>query len=83
MFVYLPTKQFDDDQVRIEIVIGVIWELLQPQDQHERLSLCFDRLMKDVTQSLDSKNRDQFSNNLIIFKKEICANWNQFSLDTL
>ncbi|KAF2323697.1 hypothetical protein GH714_036637 [Hevea brasiliensis] len=31
----------------------------QPVDQHQRLSLCFDKLMADVTQSLDSKNRDR------------------------
>ncbi|XP_028775804.1 exportin-7-B-like [Neltuma alba] len=48
-------------------------------DQHERLSSCFEKLMKDVTLSLDSKNRDKFSQNLTRFKTDFCANWDQFS----
>ncbi|KAK7393039.1 hypothetical protein VNO78_21490 [Psophocarpus tetragonolobus] len=44
-----------------------------PPDQHQRLSLCFDKLMTDVTLSLDSKNRDKFSQNLKKFKSEFCA----------
>ncbi|KAK7837537.1 exportin-7-a [Quercus suber] len=42
----------------------------QPADQHQRLSLCFDKLMADVTRSLDSKNRDKFTQNLTIFRHE-------------
>ncbi|KAF1877740.1 hypothetical protein Lal_00038049 [Lupinus albus] len=42
-------------------------------DQHQRLSLCFDKLMEDVTLSLDAKNRDKFSKNLTRFKTEFCA----------
>ncbi|XP_021639387.2 uncharacterized protein LOC110634618 isoform X4 [Hevea brasiliensis] len=42
----------------------------QPLDQHQRLSLCFDKLMADVTQSLDSKNRDRFTQNLAVFRHE-------------
>ncbi|KAK7278986.1 hypothetical protein RJT34_24027 [Clitoria ternatea] len=44
-----------------------------PPDQHQRLSLCFDKLMTDVTVSLDTKNRDKFSHNLTRFKSEFCA----------
>ncbi|CAJ1972961.1 unnamed protein product [Sphenostylis stenocarpa] len=36
----------------------------QPMDQHQRLSSCFDKLMADVTLSIDSKNRDKFTQNL-------------------
>ncbi|KAH9686603.1 Importin N-terminal domain-containing protein [Citrus sinensis] len=36
----------------------------QPVDQHQRLSVCFDKLMADVARSLDSKNRDKFTQNL-------------------
>ncbi|KAK4380187.1 hypothetical protein RND71_002049 [Anisodus tanguticus] len=36
----------------------------QPADQQQRLSLCFDKLMADITRSLNQKNRDKFSNNL-------------------
>ncbi|XP_019462484.1 PREDICTED: exportin-7-A-like [Lupinus angustifolius] len=42
-------------------------------DQHQRLSLCFDKLMEDVTLSLDAKNRDKFSKSLTRFKSEFCA----------
>ncbi|XP_027367978.1 exportin-7-A-like isoform X1 [Abrus precatorius] len=44
-----------------------------PQDQYQRLSLCFDKLMQDVTLSLEAKNRDKFSQNLTRFKSEFCA----------
>ncbi|XP_073260842.1 uncharacterized protein [Populus alba] len=40
----------------------------QPVDQHQRLALCFDKLMADVTRSLDSKNRDKFTQNLTVFR---------------
>uniref|UniRef100_A0A6N2M9Y3 Importin N-terminal domain-containing protein n=1 Tax=Salix viminalis TaxID=40686 RepID=A0A6N2M9Y3_SALVM len=42
----------------------------QPVDQHQRLALCFDKLMADVTRSLDSKNRDKFTQNLTVFRHE-------------
>ncbi|XP_010251844.1 PREDICTED: exportin-7 isoform X2 [Nelumbo nucifera] len=42
----------------------------QPTDQQQRLSMCFDKLMADVTRSLDSKNRDKFTQNLTIFRHE-------------
>ncbi|XP_068659491.1 uncharacterized protein [Aristolochia californica] len=42
----------------------------QPADQQQRLSLCFDKLMADVNRSLDSKNRDKFTQNLTIFRHD-------------
>ncbi|KAI4384594.1 hypothetical protein MLD38_002723 [Melastoma candidum] len=42
----------------------------QPVDQHQRLSQCFDKLMTDVTRSLDSRNRDKFTQNLTVFRHE-------------
>lgn len=42
----------------------------QPAEQQQRLSLCFDKLMADVTRSLDSKNRDKFTQNLTVFRHE-------------
>uniref|UniRef100_A0A2P2M004 Exportin-7 isoform X1 n=3 Tax=Rhizophora mucronata TaxID=61149 RepID=A0A2P2M004_RHIMU len=42
----------------------------QPVDQHQRLSLCFDKLMADVNRSLDSRNRDKFTQNLTVFRHE-------------
>ncbi|CAN1121312.1 XPO7 [Linum perenne] len=42
----------------------------QPVEQHQRLSLCFDKLMGDVTRSLDSKNKDKFTQNLTVFRTE-------------
>lgn len=44
-----------------------------PADQHQRLSLCFAKLMTDVELSLDAKNRDKFSQNLNRFKSEFSA----------
>ncbi|XP_050938096.1 uncharacterized protein LOC103488430 isoform X1 [Cucumis melo] len=42
----------------------------QAMDQHSRLSLCFEKLMADVTRSLDSKNKDKFTQNLTVFRHE-------------
>ncbi|KAL2993272.1 hypothetical protein AAZX31_10G100200 [Glycine max] len=44
-----------------------------PPDLHQRFSLCFTKLMTDVMLSLDLKNREKFSQNLIRFKSEFCA----------
>ncbi|XP_010558032.1 PREDICTED: exportin-7-like isoform X2 [Tarenaya hassleriana] len=45
----------------------------QAVDQHQRLSVCFDNLMADITRSLDSKNRDKFTQNLTRFRHEFRA----------
>lgn len=42
----------------------------QAVDQHQRLASCFDKLMADITRSLDSKNRDKFTQNLNIFRHD-------------
>ncbi|CAI9102605.1 OLC1v1000900C2 [Oldenlandia corymbosa var. corymbosa] len=42
----------------------------QPAEQHQRLSQCFDKLMTDVNRSLDSKNRDKFTQNLTVFRND-------------
>ncbi|KMZ72113.1 putative Exportin-7 [Zostera marina] len=42
----------------------------QPLDQQQRLSVCFDKLMADVARSLDSKNRDKFTQNLTVFRHD-------------
>ncbi|XP_057807952.1 uncharacterized protein LOC131022474 isoform X1 [Salvia miltiorrhiza] len=42
----------------------------QPADQHQRLASCFDKLMVDITRSLDSKNRDKFTQNLTVFRHD-------------
>ncbi|GLT74542.1 hypothetical protein SLA2020_463300 [Shorea laevis] len=42
----------------------------QPADQQQRLAACFDKLMVDVIRSLDSKNRDKFTQNLTVFRHE-------------
>ncbi|KAL4292157.1 hypothetical protein GQ457_14G020780 [Hibiscus cannabinus] len=46
----------------------------QPMDQHQRRSVCFDKLMQDVTRSLDSRNRDKFTQNLTVFRHEFRLN---------
>ncbi|KAI9111233.1 hypothetical protein K1719_017844 [Acacia pycnantha] len=45
----------------------------KPMDQRQRLSQCFDKLMADVSRSLDSKNRDKFTQNLNVFRLEFRA----------
>lgn len=47
-----------------------IFFMLQPVDQHQRLAACFEKLMADVGRSLDSKNRDKFTQNLTIFRHD-------------
>ncbi|XP_047334850.1 exportin-7-A-like isoform X2 [Impatiens glandulifera] len=42
----------------------------QARDEHGRLSLCFDKLMGDMSRSLDNKNRDRFTQNLTKFRNE-------------
>ncbi|PSS15752.1 Exportin-7 like [Actinidia chinensis var. chinensis] len=42
----------------------------QPVDQQPRLSLCFDQLMADITRSLETKNRDKFTQNLTKFRND-------------
>ncbi|KAK9170577.1 hypothetical protein Syun_002717 [Stephania yunnanensis] len=42
----------------------------QPVEQQQRLLLCFENLMADVTRSLDTKNRDKFTQNLTIFRHD-------------
>ncbi|KAK8928464.1 hypothetical protein KSP39_PZI017721 [Platanthera zijinensis] len=42
----------------------------QPVDQQQRLAVCFDKLMADVNRSLDSRNRDKFTQNLTTFRHD-------------
>ncbi|KAL6562813.1 hypothetical protein OROHE_005400 [Orobanche hederae] len=42
----------------------------QPADQQQRLASCFDKLMADVNQDLDTKNRRKFIQNMTIFRRE-------------
>ena len=48
----------------------ILFLTMQPVDQRQLLSMCFDKLMTDINQSLDSKNRDKFTQNLTRFKNE-------------
>ncbi|GAB2277715.1 hypothetical protein Dimus_012418 [Dionaea muscipula] len=45
----------------------------QPVDQHQRLALCFEKLMADITRTLETKNRDRFTQNLTVFRHEFRA----------
>ncbi|KAH7866823.1 hypothetical protein Vadar_025485 [Vaccinium darrowii] len=42
----------------------------KPVDQQQRLQLCFDQLMADITRSLETKNRDKFTQNLTKFRND-------------
>jgi exportin-7 len=45
----------------------------QPPDRQARLAACFEKLMTDVTRSLEAKNRDRFTQNLTVFRHEFHA----------
>ena len=45
----------------------------QPPDRRARLATCFEKLMTDVTRSLEAKNRDRFTQNLTVFRHEFHA----------
>ncbi|KAI3982347.1 hypothetical protein MKX01_037880 [Papaver californicum] len=60
--ILISEQMFTD--LRVQILAS------QPVDNQQRLSLCFDKLMADVTRNLDSKNRDKFTQNLTIFRHE-------------
>ena len=45
----------------------------QPASQYGKLNDAFDKLMADVSRTLDSKNRDKFTQNLNVFKQEFKA----------
>lgn len=48
----------------------------QPQDKQQLLASLLDRLMKDVDGTLDSKNRDRFTQNLSPVRHEFKSrNW--------
>lgn len=42
----------------------------QPTERRQRLLTCFDKLMTDVTRTLESKNRDRFTQSLSVFRHE-------------
>ncbi|KAL6495704.1 hypothetical protein OROGR_030267 [Orobanche gracilis] len=42
----------------------------QPADQQQHLASCFNKLMADINQDLDTKNRGKFTQNLTIFRGE-------------
>lgn len=42
----------------------------QPQERQARVDGCFTKLMQDVNRSLDSKNRDRFTQALTVFRHE-------------
>mmetsp|Transcript_26690 Transcript_26690/g.50766 ORF Transcript_26690/g.50766 Transcript_26690/m.50766 type:complete len:1056 (-) Transcript_26690:229-3396(-) len=44
-----------------------------PPEQQQRLATCFQKLMTDVTRSLEAKNRDKFTQNLTIFRYDFRA----------
>jgi exportin-7 len=38
-----------------------------------KMEACFDKLMSDVTRSLEARNRDRFTQNLTVFRHEARA----------
>lgn len=58
-----------------QIFTGLKSQILatQPPDQQHRLAGCFDKLMADVTRTLEPKNRDKFTQNLTVFRHDFRA----------
>lgn len=53
---------FNDLKVQIAVT--------QVAEKRARLAQCFDKLLTDVTRSLEPKNRDRFTQNLTAFRRE-------------
>ena len=55
-----------------QIFTGLKTQILstQPPDQQHRLAGCFDKLMADVTRTLEPKNRDKFTQNLTVCRHD-------------
>jgi exportin-7 len=47
----------------------------QPQDKHGFIEECLEKLMKDVDNSLESKNRDRFTQNLTSVRHDFKAKY--------
>ncbi len=60
-----------NDQIFNDLKVQIL--STQPADQHHRLAVCFDKLMADVTWTLEPKNRDKFTQNLTIFRHDFRA----------
>ncbi|KAJ7516733.1 hypothetical protein O6H91_22G068900 [Diphasiastrum complanatum] len=60
-----------NEQVFSDIKVQIIGT--QPLDQQQRLAGCFDKLMTDVTRTLEPKNRDKFTQNLTMFRHDFHA----------
>jgi exportin-7 len=60
-----------NDQIFNDLKVQIL--STQPADQHHRLAVCFDKLMADVTWTLEPKNWDKFTQNLTIFRHDFRA----------
>ena len=43
----------------------------QPSDKQQSMAVCFENLMNGIDRSLLSKNRDRFTQNLSVFRRDV------------
>lgn len=55
------------NELKVQIIAS------QPVDHQARLAGCFDKLMADVSRTLEPKNRDKFTQNLTVFRHDFRA----------
>ena len=60
-----------NEPVFAELKVQIV--AVQPAERQQRLAQCFERLMEGVNRTLESKNRDKFTQNLTIFRHEFRA----------
>ena len=60
-----------NEQVYNDLKMQIV--AMQPPERQQRLVECFERLMEGVSRSLESKNRDKFTQNLTIFRHDFRA----------
>ena len=60
-----------NEQVFSDLKMQIITS--QPTEKQQKLASCFENLMSDVSRTLESKNRDKFTQNLTIFRHEFRA----------
>ncbi|KAL8129299.1 hypothetical protein V2J09_018454 [Rumex salicifolius] len=59
--------------VKAQILASLTLLMIQPSEQQLRLQQCFEKLMEDITPSLEPKNREKFTQNMVKFRTEFRA----------
>ena len=60
-----------NEQIYNDLKMQII--ALQPTEKQQRLATCFEKLMVNISRTLEPKNRDKFTQNLTIFRHDFRA----------